>query len=240
MKMPGLKKEGACQLKRMTSRSSDLWSFKLALTIKKQVCDPYSRTAITPVHSKFDQRRKRNATKHAIEKLIRHNDVFADIVNVLLFDGKERLPYQELQDSEYRTEGRTRQHAAHIEKRWSGLTFQIHCIGYDAASMEDSDLPMELYCDTMDDYVDKASQHESDELMGPIVPLVLDFRTANRSTAPSTLKELLNPDPKIDRFVSDFRINRFDLAWLPESTVEKFKSDFRAVIQALIQQRKRQ
>ena len=106
--------------------------------------------------------------------------------------------------------------------------------------MEDSDLPMELYCDTMDDYVDKASQHESDELMGPIVPLVLDFRTANRSTAPSTLKELLNPDPKIDRFVSDFRINRFDLAWLPESTVEKFKSDFRAVIQALIQQRKRQ
>ena len=53
MKMSGLKKEGACQLKRMTSRSSDLWSFKLALTIKKQVCDPYSRTAITPVHSKF-------------------------------------------------------------------------------------------------------------------------------------------------------------------------------------------
>lgn len=72
--------------------------------------------------------------------------------------------------------------------------------------------------------------------MRPIVPLVLDFRTANRSTAPSTLKELLNPDPKIDRFVNDFRINRFDLAWLPESTVEKFKSDFRAVVQALIQQ----
>ncbi len=83
-----------------------------------------------------------------------------------------------------------------------------------------------------------ANQTSADAPLGPIIPLVLDFRTDRRSAAPESLKEMFNLRPEVEPYFNNFKITPFEIAWLPESTVKKFKGDFRVVAQALIQKRK--
>ncbi|MEY8309502.1 hypothetical protein AAK899_08275 [Erysipelotrichaceae bacterium 51-3] len=89
-------------------------------------------------------------TKKAIEKFINHNDVFANIVNVLLFKESDEIHPEDLQDVDYDLNGKILQNAAHIAKRSLNATLQIHCIGFDSLTEEDAYLPMEVYCDLTD------------------------------------------------------------------------------------------
>ena len=64
------------------------------------------------------------AQKDITEKILEaYNDVFADIVNVLLFDGREVLKAEELVDqaprAAYKADGKVREIERDVAKRWS-------------------------------------------------------------------------------------------------------------------------
>ena len=63
------------------------------------------------------------AEKDISEKILEsYNDVFADIVNVLLFDGEELMKPSELEDqaprSAYKADGKLREVERDVAKRW--------------------------------------------------------------------------------------------------------------------------
>ena len=73
----------------------------------------------------------------------------------------------------------------------------------------------------------------------PAITMVLHFDYEHRWTAPRTLKECFkNIPPELEPYVSDYKINVFEIAWLSDETIAKFKSDFRYLADYYSQMRK--
>ena len=72
-----------------------------------------------------------------------------------------------------------------------------------------------------------------------MVTLVLYFGYKKRWGAPKTLLGNLGEfDVRLRRYVSDYRINVFEIAWLGEKEIRRFRSDFRIVADYFSQMRR--
>ena len=74
------------------------------------------------------------AEKDISEKiLLSFNDVFADIVNGLLFDGKQVISAGDLEEQSpraaYKADGKIREIERDVAKRWIKNNIQIACLG---------------------------------------------------------------------------------------------------------------
>ena len=73
------------------------------------------------------------AEKDVVEKILEsYNDVFSDIVNVLLFQGKQVLSGDELEDqtprSYYKADGKVREIERDVAKRWKKGNIRVACV----------------------------------------------------------------------------------------------------------------
>ena len=89
------------------------------------------------------------AEKDITEKILEsYNDVFVDIVNVLLFDGKEVLVPEELEEqaprSFYKADGKIREIERDVAKRWKKQNIRIACIGLENQTEPDADMPLRV------------------------------------------------------------------------------------------------
>ena len=68
----------------------------------------------------------------------------------------------------------------------------------------------------------------------PVITLVLYFGTEQEWNNNKTLLERLDiTDERLKPYISDYRINVVNLAWLKDEQIELFKSDFRDVLEYL-------
>lgn len=72
--------------------------------------------------------------KDIAEKVLEdYNDVFADIVNVLLFQGEQIVKPEQLEDktlrSSYKVDGKLREIVRDVGKNWNQDTIRIACLG---------------------------------------------------------------------------------------------------------------
>ncbi len=70
----------------------------------------------------------------------------------------------------------------------------------------------------------------------PVVTFVLNF-SKHRWSTNKTVLECLNMNDRIKPFVSDYKINVIDVAYLSRETVNKFKSDFKIIADYFVQMR---
>ena len=63
----------------------------------------------------------------------------------------------------------------------------------------------------------------------PVISLVLYFGTKRHWKKNLCLKDVVTVPDELSRFVSDYKINVFELAWLTDVQIQAFKSDFREV-----------
>ena len=63
----------------------------------------------------------------------------------------------------------------------------------------------------------------------PVATLVLYFGTDSKWKAPKRLHNCFKIPEELKPFVSDYKINVFDIAWLSDETIDMFKSDFKFV-----------
>ena len=87
--------------------------------------------------------------KDISEKLLEaYDDVFADIVNVLLFNGKQVIKEDELEEQEthssYKAEGKLRELDRDVVKRWKDGNIRIACIGLENQTDSDKDMPLRI------------------------------------------------------------------------------------------------
>jgi hypothetical protein len=83
------------------------------------------------------------AEKDISEKILEsYNDVFADIVNVLLFNGEQVVDPSDLTDqaprSAYKADGKLREVERDVAKRWTKGNIRIACIGFENQTAADS------------------------------------------------------------------------------------------------------
>jgi hypothetical protein len=81
--------------------------------------------------------------------LLQYDDVFADIVNNLLFHGEERVHAEELSDqapnAAYKADGRIRNIERDVAKRWIRNQIRIACFGIENQSGADRDEVLRVY-----------------------------------------------------------------------------------------------
>lgn len=84
----------------------------------------------------------------AEKKLLDYADVFADIVNVSLFDGEHIIEEQDLADalprSVYKLDGKVHEQERDVAKFWKKKQLRISLIGLENQSEAESDMPMRV------------------------------------------------------------------------------------------------
>lgn len=176
--------------------------------------------------------------KDKAEKILEaYNDVFADIVNVLLFDGEEVVKEEDLVDaaprSAYKSDGKVRDIERDVVKRWKKQNIRIACIGLENQTGEDRDMPLRVIGYDGAEY--RAELDVSERY--PVITLVLYFGHKKHWTAPRCLTECFDVPERLRQYVSDYRINVMEIAYLTPETVKKFKSDFGIVADYFVQMR---
>ena len=175
--------------------------------------------------------------KDITEKLFEdYNDVFADIINVLLFDGKELVHEDELENAQtvsgYKIDGRIHEQERDVAKYWKDGSVRIAMLGFENQTVIDRLMPLRVLAYDGEGY--KAQLVGKVKKNFPVVTMVLYFGETPWN-GPTSLKECLKIHPELDPYVTDYRINVFDIGRLSPETVAKFKSDFRIVADYFVQ-----
>ena len=168
-----------------------------------------------------------------------YNDVFADIINVLLFNGEEKVGENELENTKDKSsfkdiDGVIREQERDTAKWWRRAKIRIALFGLENQTNADPNMNLRLF--SYDGAAYK-SQYESGELY-PVVTLVLYFGYKQRWNQPKTLFETIEIPEILKPYVNDYKMNLFEIAWLTDEQVKMFKSDFGIVADYFVQMRK--
>ena len=177
-----------------------------------------------------------------------YDDVFSDIVNVLLFGGRELVKEDELSDaaplSMYKDDGgKLREQERDVAKFWKDGRIRICLYGLENQTDIDADMPLRIISYDGAGYRSQllADSDNKDEgghrLRYPVVTLVLYFGEERWNRNKRLLDRLTVPE-ELRPYVSDYRINVFEIAWLEPEDVAKFRSDFRIVADYFVRMRK--
>lgn len=179
--------------------------------------------------------------KDAAEKTLEsYNDVFADIVNGLLFNGKQVVKENELkaesENSIYKADGKLHEQERDVAKYWKNGEIRIALYGLENQTSIDSDMPIRVLSYDGAAYRNQLNL-EKEQKRYPVITLVLYFGDA-RWKKPVTLFECLNIPEKLKPFVNDYKINLFEITKLTDSQISCFKSDFMVVADYFVKRNK--
>ena len=180
------------------------------------------------------------AGKDITEKtLIAYTDVFADIVNALLFKGPQIIKPEDLVDqlprSIYKADGKIREIERDVLKSWIHNMIRIACIGIENETEPDVDMVLRVPAYNGAEYRAQLLKENRGNPRYPVVTLVLYFGYKNRWNAPKRLSDrLLIPDV-LKPYVDDVKLNLFEIAYLSDEELGYFHSDFRVVADYFVQ-----
>ena len=181
----------------------------------------------------------KDITQKVLEK---YNDVFADILNVLLFAGRDVVDESALMDalpmSMLKIDGRVRTQERDIAKYWRKNKINVALFGLENQTVPNKLMPLRVFGYDGAEYVKQSRKENSDRAKYPVITLVLYLGYEKRWNYPKRLFDVLDIDKDIRPYVNDFKINLFEIAYLEREKVDLFKSDFRILADYLYQMRK--
>ena len=184
--------------------------------------------------------------KDISEKLLEeYNDVFADIVNVLLFDGKPVVSPAQLEETRIRAQYKADDSRLHemerdVAKNWMEEGVTIALYGIENQEKADKVMPLRVFGYEGASYRSQLLTRENQQKKNPLYPVVtiiLHFGKT-RWNQPKNLKKVIPIPSAVDPYVNDIKIHVFEIAWLSDKQVQMFKSDFRVVAEFFTQMRK--
>ena len=171
----------------------------------------------------------------------RYNDVFADIVNVLLFNGKRIVDEGALTDtpvdSALKIDGEIHSQDRDVAKYWKNSQINIALFGLENQTVPDKLMPMRVIGYDGAEYKKQVLEENRYKKKYPVITLVLYMGYDRNWKYSNSLLDLLEVDENLKPYVSDYRINVFEIAFLDREKIELFKSDFRMLADYLYQMR---
>ena len=180
--------------------------------------------------------------KDITQKMLeRYNDVFADIVNVLLFNGKKIVDEDALTDtpvdSALKIDGEIHSQDRDVAKYWKNSQINIALFGLENQTVPDKLMPMRVIGYDGAEYKKQVLEENRYKKKYPVITLVLYMGYDRNWKYSNSLLDLLEVDENLKPYVSDYRINVFEIAFLDREKIELFKSDFRMLADYLYQMR---
>ena len=180
--------------------------------------------------------------KDITQKMLeRYNDVFADIVNVLLFNGKRIVDEDALTDtpvdSALKIDGEIHSQDRDVAKYWKNSQINIALFGLENQTVPDKLMPMRVIGYDGAEYKKQVLEENRYKKKYPVITLVLYMGYDRNWKYSNSLLDLLEVDENLKPYVSDYKINVFEIAFLDREKIELFKSDFRMLADYLYQMR---
>lgn len=178
--------------------------------------------------------------KDITEKVLAdYNDVFADIANVLLFQGEQIISPDSLKNertiSQYKSSNdRLHEQERDILKSWTEGNIKIALIGFENQTEPDKYMPVRIIGYEGADYRSQLGTPQ----IAPVVSIILYFGTKHHWNSPKTLQSLMKIPKQLKKFVNDCHIQVFEIAWLPDEIIDLFQSDFGIVARYFSEKRK--
>lgn len=182
-----------------------------------------------------------------------YNDVFSDIVNGTLFDGREIIKPDSLVDATTKSQYKADDEVIHEQERdvakyWTdqncyirlallGIENQLaidvdmplRVIGYDGSSYRDEMNHDEIVTDET-----TSKKHKIRKKRYPVITIVLYFGKTPWKK-PLSLYDVLDISEELKPFVNDYKINLIDVPRLTKQQVAKFTSDFQIIADYFVQ-----
>ena len=180
--------------------------------------------------------------KDITEKILEdYNDVFADIINGLLFQGEQRVLPEALENISVHSQYKADDEKMHelerdVAKYWKEKEVQLAVCGIENQSRIEKNMPFRIIGYDGTAYRSQLQQERSKIL--PVVTIVLYFGTDRHWRSGKNIKSLMEIPTGLDEFVSDYQIKVFEVAWLSEEQISYFQSDFRIVANFFVNKRK--
>lgn len=181
--------------------------------------------------------------KDITEKILEdYNDVFADIVNVLLFRGNRIVKEESLKEtkvkSQYKAEaGKLHEQERDVAKYWQDGNALVAICGLENQTVEEKYMPLRVFSYDGASYRRQLLSENDENSIVPVVSLVLHFGMKEWSS-PHNLKGVIDIPKELGPYVNDYKANIFNIAFLDDETVQMFQSDFRIVADFFVQKRK--
>ena len=172
---------------------------------------------------------EKDITEKNLEAL---NDVFADIVNVLLFKGEQVINEKDLETdttkSMFKADGKIHEQERDVSKFWKNGEIRISILGIENQTAQDSDMPLRVISYDGASYKQQLLD-KNQKKRYPVATLVLYFGTEEKWSKAKHLYDCFEVPEKLKSFVNDYKINVFNIAFLSPKTIAMFKSDFKII-----------
>jgi hypothetical protein len=173
--------------------------------------------------------------------LLAYNDVFADIVNVLLFDGKKILNPENLEDassiSMYKADdSKLHEQERDVSKYWKNKNVKIAMTGIENQTVPEMYMPLRVIGYDGASYRSELILKKPHNTY-PVVTLVL-YYGIDKWDKPINLVDCFIIPDELKSYVNNYKINLFEIAFLDEEKVKMFQSDFGIVADYFVQKRK--
>ena len=172
---------------------------------------------------------EKDITEKNLEAL---NDVFADIVNVLLFKGEQVINEKDLEadttKSMFKADGKIHEQERDVSKFWKNGEIRISILGIENQTAQDSDMPLRVISYDGASYKQQLLDKKQKKRY-PVATLVLYFGTEEKWAKAKHLYDCFEIPEKLKPFVNDYKINVFNIAFLSPKTIAMFKSDFKII-----------
>mgnify|MGYP000865721090 CR=1 FL=1 len=180
--------------------------------------------------------------KDITEKILAdYNDVFADIMNGLLFAGEQRILPEALENTSIHSQYKAEDEKVHelerdVAKYWKEKEVELAICGIENQSVVEKNMPFRVI--GYDGTAYRSQLLEERKKILPVVTIVLYFGTDRHWNSKKNIKSLMEIPEGLDKFVNDYSMQVFEIAWLTEEEIERFQSDFRIVANFFVNKRK--
>jgi hypothetical protein len=181
------------------------------------------------------------AEKDMTEKILEdYNDVFADIMNVLVFHGERRVAPSSLHKTDVRSmykadDSKLHEQERDIAKLWQNGNIQLAICGIENQTKSERLMPVRVFSYEGASYRSQLLKNKRKII--PAITIVLYFGK-DHWTKPRTLKELMEIPEGLEEYVNDCKIHVFEISWLTDEQVAMFRSDFKIVANFFVNKRK--
>lgn len=178
--------------------------------------------------------------KDMAEKLLAdYNDVFADIVNVLLFDGRNEISEDDLVETKVKSQYKADDSKLHEQERDVAKILKkdnvkIVLLGLENQTAVDADMPLRCLAYDGASYRSQMMGKNTDRY--PVITIVLYFGM-DRWDKSRNLSETVHVPETWKPYFNDYHAHIFEIAYLSPEQVKLFKSDFGIVADYFVQKR---
>ena len=180
--------------------------------------------------------------KDITEKILEdHNDVFADIINGLIFAGEQRILPESLENTAVHSQYKADDEKVHelerdVVKYWKDQDVQLAICGIENQSSVEKYMPFRII--GYDGTAYRSQLQDKRKEILPVMTIVLYFGTEHRWYGKRNIKGLMKIPEGLDDYINDYKMQVFEVAWLTEEQISRFRSDFKIVANFFVQKRK--